>query len=134
MKNDRKRTSLVLMELIVCILFFSVVSALCTKIFVTAHLESQKSALESEALIECQSAMEVVLSDNCSFDTIQTIYPNGSVDKNSFSATDTAGNTLIINLSFEKKMCTVNIDCNDSEGNRILGLEATKFTGGDGHE
>lgn len=134
MQADKKRTSLVLMELIICILFFSVVSALCTKVFVTAYLQNKESTAESKALAECQSVMEIILSDNCSFDTLTTIYPSASVDDSSFTSSDAEGRLINVKLSFEGKMCTVTASVDDSEGHEIISLKATKFTGGDAHE
>lgn len=134
MQTDKKRTSLVLMELIVCILFFSVVSALCTKIFVTAHLQNKKTVIESMALVECQSVMEIILSDNCSFETLKSLYPSASVTETSFTTSDENGNTVRVNLSYKDKMCTVTVDYKDIDDNPVMCLETSKFTGGGAHE
>lgn len=53
------KSNLFLMELIILILFFSIASAICVRLFVSAHLDSLESAALNRAVLAAQSAVEV---------------------------------------------------------------------------
>ncbi|MEG2770399.1 MAG: hypothetical protein RR902_06225 [Oscillospiraceae bacterium] len=57
MKHTSK-SSLFLMELIIAILFFSVSSAICVQLFVTAHLKSESSVNLNLAVLQAETVAE----------------------------------------------------------------------------
>ncbi len=56
--QENSRTSLFLMELIIVILFFAIASAICLRLFVGAHLLSEKDKNLSHALVWSQNLSE----------------------------------------------------------------------------
>lgn len=56
--NDKSRSTLFLMELILSILFFSLASAICVQMFVKSHLLSKESKELNHAVIWCESVAE----------------------------------------------------------------------------
>ncbi len=56
--QENSRTSLFLMELIIVILFFAIASAVCLRLFVDAHLLSEKDKDLSHALVWAQDLSE----------------------------------------------------------------------------
>lgn len=58
------KSSLFLMELIIAILFFSIASAVCIRLFASAHLESQQSAQLNRAVFCAQSAADALSAAN----------------------------------------------------------------------
>lgn len=84
--KTKSRTSLVLMELIICVLFFSVASAVCVQLFVNAHLIS-KSAFELNcAVAKAQGFAEVMRGTDGTYECIIDMFPEAekSADNNSF--------------------------------------------------
>ena len=61
-KTRVRRSSIFLLELIIAILFFSVLSAVCTQVFVKARDLSQEAQLLSEAVCICSNSAELVRS------------------------------------------------------------------------
>ncbi len=56
------RSSLFLMELIIAILFFSLASAVCIRLFVKSHLVSESTVNQNHAITHAQNMAEVWLS------------------------------------------------------------------------
>ena len=56
--QENSRTSLFLMELIICILFFALASAICLRLFVGAHVLAEKDENLNHALIWSQNLSE----------------------------------------------------------------------------
>lgn len=73
--KTKSRTSLVLMELIITILFFSVSSAVCVQLFVNAHLISKDAYELNNAVVKAQGFAEVMRGTDFTKDNILTIYP-----------------------------------------------------------
>ncbi len=61
MKKNSK-SALMLMELIIAILFFSVSSAICVQLFVSSHIKSQNSADLSIATNQAQTVAEMFIA------------------------------------------------------------------------
>lgn len=82
MNKAKSRTSLVLMELIITILFFSLASAVCVQLFVKAHLTTNKTRELNHALSITQSIAEVMNGTDGSIKTIKEFYKDveGSSD------------------------------------------------------
>lgn len=61
-RTPAKRSSLFLLELIIAILFFSLTSAVCVRVFVQAHLISRQTQEQNMALEKISGFTEVFLS------------------------------------------------------------------------
>ena len=84
MNKAKSRTSLVLMELIITILFFSLASAVCVQLFVRAHLTSNETKKLNEAINITQSIAEVMNGTDGSLTSVQNHYPNAVGDDDYF--------------------------------------------------
>ena len=79
MNNNHSRTSIFLMELIIAFLCFSLTSAVCVQLFVETHLQDKETAGLNIAIVETQSAMEVMRSfdyvdyKSCCEEVMQTL-------------------------------------------------------------
>lgn len=61
-RTSNSRSSLFLMELIIAILFFSLVSAVCLKAFARSHILSQDANALNDAVIQAESTAELIRS------------------------------------------------------------------------
>lgn len=61
-RTNNSRSSLFLMELIIAILFFSLVSAVCLKTFARSHILSQDAGDLNTAVIQAESTAELLRS------------------------------------------------------------------------
>ena len=84
MNKAKSRTSLVLMELIITILFFSLASAVCVQLFVRAHLTSNETKKLNEAINITQSIAEVMNGTDGSLTSVHNHYPNSVGDDDYF--------------------------------------------------
>ena len=84
MNKHKSRTSLVLMELIITILFFSIASAVCVQLFVKSHLISKETNELNNAVNISQSISEVMNGTNGSLSSIQNFYPTAVGDDDYF--------------------------------------------------
>lgn len=84
MNKHKSRTSLVLMELIITILFFSLASAVCVQLFVKAHLITKETNELNNAVNICQSICEVMNGTDGSIDSIQNYFPTAVGDDDYF--------------------------------------------------
>ena len=84
MNKAKSRTSLVLMELIITILFFSLASAVCVLLFVRALLTSNETKKLNEAINITQSIAEVMNGTDGSLASVQNHYPNAVGDDDYF--------------------------------------------------
>lgn len=76
MNKSKSRTSLVLMELIISILFFSLASAVCVQLFVNAHITSKKTEELNNAIGITQSITEVMNGTDGSLNSVKDFYKN----------------------------------------------------------
>ena len=84
-KQQRARTSLFLMEIIITIGLFMVCGALCIQFFVNAHLTDEKSQAISNSAIICESAINIISSSSGPLETLQKCYEAGVIaDANTF--------------------------------------------------
>lgn len=134
MKISRKRSSLVLMELIVSLLFFSVVSALCVKVFLTAHLASTQNQKLAHAVTTCQSVAEVLVASNANMDDLLSQYPSGSFADGYLSIPLANGDTVKVTVEDQGLISAIDISYFDSDGIGIYNITTKKFTGGSGDE
>ena len=84
-KHKHSRYSLILMELMAAILFFSLASAICIQLFAKAHIMSRDASMESSAVIHVQTVAELMLADGAHIsENLKTRYPQMTVkDKTS---------------------------------------------------
>ena len=64
MNIKRGGTGLLLTELLIAVMFFSLASAICLRLFVAAHQSSERSAELSRAVIEAQNMAETFKAAN----------------------------------------------------------------------
>lgn len=81
---NKSKTSLVLMELIITILFFSLASAVCVQLFVNAHLVAKDTKKLNAAINITQSISEVMKGCSGSLKEIQEYFPSASGDDDYF--------------------------------------------------
>jgi len=84
MNKMKSRTSLVLMELIICILFFSLASAVCVQLFVKAHTTSAETRELNNAINIAQSICEVMKGTDGSIESVEQYFENASGDDDYF--------------------------------------------------
>lgn len=82
--NNKSRTSLVLMELIITILFFSVASAVCVQLFVQSHLTTKQTKLLNEATNKAQSIAEVINGTDGSLNAVKSYFPSAEGENDYF--------------------------------------------------
>lgn len=82
--HNKSRTSLVLMELIITILFFSLASAVCVQLFVQSHLTTKDTKKLNFAVSISQSIAEVMRGTDGSLEDIQTYFPKAIGDDDYF--------------------------------------------------
>lgn len=73
-------SALFLMELIISILFFSLASTVCIQLFAKAHLLSEKSANENNAVIKSQNLAESFLATNGNLSQMAEIFSGSAND------------------------------------------------------
>lgn len=74
-QQTTSKTSLFLMELIIAITFFAISSAVCVRLFVSAHLLSQKNYDLTNAIMWSQNLAEVFYGSNGDLKEMSTFYP-----------------------------------------------------------
>lgn len=84
MNKAKSRTSLVLMELIITILFFSLASAVCVQLFVEAHLTSIETKELNNAVNIAQSISEVMNGTDGSLSSVSEFYKTAEGDEDYF--------------------------------------------------
>ena len=76
---QHNKTSLFLMELIISILFFAVSGAICVRLFVSAHLLSEKSVNINNACLWTQNVSEVFQGKHGNLHAIADFYADTSI-------------------------------------------------------
>lgn len=139
MKN-KSRTSLVLMELIITILLFSISSAVCVDLFVQAHIITNKTEELNHAVEKTQSIAEVFRISDGTINSILPLFDNAVTDGNSyiqiyydsaFTATTVQTNAAYmcnIKLKGKKQLSYLTIQfIRLKDQNEIYSLDVTKF-------
>lgn len=93
-KIGKSRASLFLIELILAILFFSLGSAICIRIFTQAALVSRSAADLSFASSQVSSAASFIRSSDDPAQCVESFFPGARVDENSFSVFYDSDRTL----------------------------------------
>lgn len=84
-KENAKRSSLFLVELMVSILFFALASAVCIQIFAKSHTKSIETARLNMAVAKTQSAAEVFLNSDSPEDMLPVVFPEGQMNVDTFT-------------------------------------------------
>ena len=79
-----RRSSLFLMELIIAILFFSLASTVCVRIFVKSHTLGQESIQLNHAVSAATSVAEIFRNQENPFDILERQYPDGIRNDNNY--------------------------------------------------
>lgn len=75
MNSSHSKTSLFLMEIIIAILFFSLASAVCLRLFAAAHIMSEKDRNINNAILWSQNLSECFYGNNGHLLKIKNLYP-----------------------------------------------------------
>lgn len=84
MNKLKSKTSLVLMELIITLLLFSICSAVCVQLFVKSHLLTKETKELNYAVSITQSISEVMNGTDGSLNAIKEFYPTAVGDDDYF--------------------------------------------------
>lgn len=79
--KSSSKTPLFLMELIIVILFFSICSAICMKIFASSQMLSKDASTLTGSVLACQSVAEVYKAENGDLEVISSLL-DGEIDGN----------------------------------------------------
>jgi len=71
--NNKSRSTLFLMELLISILFFSLACSVCVQMFVKSHLLSRESTEMNHSVIWCESFAEAFYGCEANIDEIKTV-------------------------------------------------------------
>lgn len=77
------KSSLLLMEMIICIFFFALCAVVCSQIFAQSHLLSKQTVAENQASIILSSLSESFYATNGDIEKIADYYPDYAVTDNS---------------------------------------------------
>lgn len=75
------RSSLFLMELLLAILFFSIASAVCIRMFVRAHTVSAQTIDTNKAIVQAQNLAEAWLSADGDLNEVASLLPGASLEE-----------------------------------------------------
>ncbi|WP_071176549.1 hypothetical protein [Butyrivibrio hungatei] len=81
-KQTNSKTSLFLMELIIAIFFFSLASAVCVRLFFSAHILAEKTVNLNNAVTWSQNMSEAFYGQNGDIKKIAELYPTAFVSHN----------------------------------------------------
>lgn len=81
-RQPAKRSSLFLMELIIAILFFSLASTVCVRIFVKSHTLEEESIQLNHAISAATSVAEIFRNQENPFEILEKQYPDGIKNNN----------------------------------------------------
>lgn len=91
------KSALVLMELIIVILFFSLASTVCIRLFSKAHLLSKQTVNENHAVIQAQNLAECFLATEGDIAQIKALFPS--------ALPDTSDDTVILLFNKDWQEC-----------------------------
>ena len=81
-KHTSSRSGLLLMEIIIAILFFSVVSAVCLQLFIKSHNLGQNTEELDMAVRHAGSVAEILSQSEQPYEHLQEIYSDSDIDEN----------------------------------------------------
>lgn len=75
LKKTSSRSGLFLLELIISILFFSMASAVCIRLFVQAHIMDRDNRNLTQSVKLCENIAEIYTASDGDLDTLRDLYP-----------------------------------------------------------
>ena len=114
-KHTSSRSGLLLMEIIIAILLFSVVSALCLQLFVKSHKLGQNTEELDMAVRQASSVAEILSQSKQPANHLQEIYSYCDIDEN--------GGSIYYNENFQsctKDSSVYHLDVDASSADRRL--------------
>ena len=75
LKKTSSRSGLFLLELIISILFFSMASAVCIRLFVQAHVMDRENRDLTQSVKLCENLAEIYTASDGDLDALRDIYP-----------------------------------------------------------
>ncbi|WP_035769038.1 hypothetical protein [Butyrivibrio sp. NC2002] len=111
-RMQHNKSSLFLMELIIAILFFAISGAVCVRLFVNAHLLSNRSINVNNTCLWSQNVSEIFYSCRGDISKIASYYSENSIIK--ASENDPKNHSTLI-LFFDKDWEIINYPANDSD-------------------
>lgn len=91
------KSALVLMELIIVILFFSLASTVCIRLFSKAHLLSKQTVNENHAVIQAQNLAECFLATEGDMTQIKKLFAS--------AVPDTSDDTILLLFNKDWQEC-----------------------------
>lgn len=79
-RQTPNRSNLLLMEIIIAILFFSIVSAICVQLFVKSHMISRHTQILDNAVNKANSVAELIYSTDNPEDVLVKYYPDMEIN------------------------------------------------------
>lgn len=73
-QRHTSRSGLFLMELMIAIFFFAIVSSVCIQLFVKAYLINEDSSQQTKASLECQNIIEIWQSNDLEYYLVDLPY------------------------------------------------------------
>lgn len=92
--GNARRNNLFFIELILSIFFFILCAAVCTQLFVSAHLQNEKTEDTNQAILLSQNAAELFLGNQGNMETLKKSFSDFDVSAKYVDAS--AKNTLLL--------------------------------------
>lgn len=131
------KSALFLMELIIAILFFSVASAVCIRLFVQSHLVSQNTVNTNQSILISQNIAEAFSStesDIASLSTLLNATPISEHDleiyyDNNWSPCEKPDATYIASVMFyeDNGLHYIDIDVHDNKNHSFYTLSVSNY-------
>ena len=107
MKTQHSKASLFLMELIISLLFFSLASTVCVRLFINAHTLSSNTQNLNYAVTQANNLAECFIHYNGNLENMQSLFENCSINESC---------TILTVMDEDyKSILTLAKDVNDSE-------------------
>ena len=91
----QRRSNLFLMEIILAILFFSIASAVCIRLFARAHVQSEETAALNHAVLIASGAAEALETWDGTPESMEALFPEASGMRTRFWQAMTATGTPV---------------------------------------
>lgn len=131
-KKKMSRSGMLLLELMMAILIFSLAAAVCIQVFLKAHDLSQRAQELTQAVNCCGSAAETLRSaagPDQALSRLENLYPQLEMgDGQARAAVD--GGSLNIRWSRQEGLTRYTIAWNNDKGQQIYALELVQGEGG----
>lgn len=77
--KQKPRSTLFLMEMIIAVCFFAVTAAICTQVFVKAHILTGRTSELNQAVLHAENAAEAFRSSDGDFESFALLFPEAEV-------------------------------------------------------